>query len=175
MYNIGVKNYEKKKARKLMKEKIKFIKELAQSMNENKIETVKYEENNFEIILSKKKKEKNVIVSAGAVPQNIVSNTVPTQEQVVEVQESKTSEETEEITGNKITSPMVGTFYSAPSPNMPPFVKEGVKVEKGQTLCIVEAMKLMNEVKSTVSGKVKKILVKDKDGIKKGQTLMIIE
>ena len=59
MYNIGVKNYEKKKARKLMKEKIKFIKELAQSMNENKIETVKYEENNFEIILSKKKKEKN--------------------------------------------------------------------------------------------------------------------
>ena len=175
MYNIGVKNYEKKKARKLMKEKIKFIKELAQSMNENKIETVKYEENNFEIILSKKKKEKNVIVSAGAVPQNIVSNTVPTQEQVVEVQESKTSEETEEITGNKITSPMVGTFYSTPSPNMPPFVKEGVKVEKGQTLCIVEAMKLMNEVKSTVSGKVKKILVKDKDGIKKGQTLMIIE
>ena len=175
MYNIGVKNYEKKKARKLMKEKIKFIKELAQSMNENKIETVKYEENNFEIMLSKKKKEKNVIVSAGAVPQNIVSNTVPTQEQVVEVQESKTSEETEEITGNKITSPMVGTFYSAPSPNMPPFVKEGVKVEKGQTLCIVEAMKLMNEVKSTVSGTVKKVLVKDGEAIKKGQTLMIIK
>ena len=175
MYNIGVKNYEKKKARKLMKEKIKFIKELAQSMNENKIETVKYEENNFEIILSKKKKEKNVIVSAGAVPQNIVSNTVPTQEQVVEVQESKTSEETEEITGNKITSPMVGTFYSAPSSNMPPFVKEGVKVEKGQTLCIVEAMKLMNEVKSTVSGTVKKVLVKDGETIKKGQTLMIIK
>ena len=175
MYNIVVKNYEKKKARKLMKEKIKFIKELAQSMNENKIETVKYEENNFEIILSKKKKEKNVIVSAGAVPQNIVSNTVPTQEQVVEVQESKTSEETEEITGNKITSPMVGTFYSAPSPNMPPFVKEGVKVEKGQTLCIVEAMKLMNEVKSTVSGTVKKVLVKDGEAIKKGQTLMIIK
>lgn len=175
MYNIGVKNYEKKKARKLMKEKIKFIKELAQSMNENKIETVKYEENNFEIILSKKKKEKNVIVSAGAVPQNIVSNTVPTQEQVVEVQKSKISEETEEITGNKITSPMVGTFYSAPSPNMPPFVKEGVKVEKGQTLCIVEAMKLMNEVKSTVSGTVKKVLVKDGEAIKKGQTLMIIK
>ena len=175
MYNIGVKNYEKKKARKLMKEKIKFIKELAQSMNENKIETVKYEENNFEIILSKKKKEKNVIVSAGAVPQTIVSKTVPTQEQVVEVQESKTSEETEEITGNKITSPMVGTFYSAPSPNMPPFVKEGVKVEKGQTLCIVEAMKLMNEVKSTVSGTVKKVLVKDGEAIKKGQTLMIIK
>ena len=70
---------------------------------------------------------------------------------------------------------MVGTFYSAPSPNTPPFVKEGAKVEKGQTLCIVEAMKLMNEVKSTVSGTVKKILAKDGDAIKKGQTLIIIE
>ena len=158
-----------------MKEKIKFIKELAQSMNENKIETVKYEENNFEIMLSKKKKEKKVVVSAGAVPQNVVSNATPIQEQAVEAQEPKQSEENEEITGNKITSPMVGTFYSAPSPNMPPFIKEGAKVEKGQTLCIVEAMKLMNEVKSTVAGKVKKILVKDKDSIKKGQTLMIIE
>ena len=158
-----------------MKEKIKFIKELAQSMNENKIETVKYEENNFEIMLSKKKKEKNVVVSAGAVPQNVVSNAMSTQEKTVEVQESKpASEENQEIEGNKIISPMVGTFYSAPSPNMPPFVKEGVKVEKGQTLCIVEAMKLMNEVKSTVSGTVKKILVKDGDAIKKGQTLMII-
>lgn len=158
-----------------MKEKIKFIKELAQSMNENKIETVKYEENNFEVMLSKKRKEKKVVVSAGAVPQNVVSNATPIQEQSVEVQEEKSSEENEEITGNKITSPMVGTFYSAPSPNTPPFVKEGAKVEKGQTLCIVEAMKLMNEVKSTVSGTVKKILAKDGDAIKKGQTLIIIE
>ena len=158
-----------------MKEKIKFIKELAQSMNENKIETVKYEENNFEIMLSKKKKEKKVVVSAGAVPQNVVSNATPIQEQAVEAQEPKQSEENEEITGNKITSPMVGTFYSAPSPNMPPFIKEGAKVEKGQTLCSVEAMKLMNEVKSTVSGTVKKILSKDGDAIKKGQTLIIIE
>ena len=70
---------------------------------------------------------------------------------------------------------MVGTFYTSPSPTAAPFVKEGDSVKEGQTLCIVEAMKLMNEVKSTVSGKVKKILVKDKDGIKKGQTLMIIE
>ena len=153
-----------------MKEKIKFIKELAQSMNENKIETVKYEENNFEVMLSKKRKEKKVVVSAGAVPQNVVSNAAPIQEQA-----PKQSEENEEITGNKITSPMVGTFYSAPSPNMPPFIKEGAKVEKGQTLCIVEAMKLMNEVKSTVSGTVKKILAKDGDAIKKGQTLIIIE
>ena len=75
-----------------MKEKIKFIKELAQSMNENKIETVKYEENNFEVMLSKKRKEKKVVVSAGAVPQNVVSNAAPIQEQAVEAQEPKQSE-----------------------------------------------------------------------------------
>ena len=70
---------------------------------------------------------------------------------------------------------MVGTFYASPSPTAGPFVKEGDSVTEGQTLCIVEAMKLMNEVKSTVSGKVKKIFVKDNESIKKGQTLMIIE
>ncbi|EEX74190.1 acetyl-CoA carboxylase biotin carboxyl carrier protein [Leptotrichia hofstadii] len=100
-------------------------------------------------------------------------------QQEAETQEVAVSVETvatpEEISGTKITSPMVGTFYASPSPTAGPFVKEGDSVTEGQTLCIVEAMKLMNEVKSTVSGKVKKILVKDKDGIKKGQTLMIIE
>ena len=74
-----------------------------------------------------------------------------------------------------ITSPIVGTFYSAVSPETPAFVRVGETIKKGQPVCIVEAMKLMNEVKSTVSGKVKKILVNDKDSIKKGQTLMIIE
>ena len=96
-----------------------------------------------------------------------------------QTQEPEASVETvaipEEISGTKITSPMVGTFYASPSPTAGPFVKEGDSVTEGQTLCIVEAMKLMNEVKSTVSGKVKKILVNDKDSIKKGQTLMIIE
>ena len=81
----------------------------------------------------------------------------------------------EEISGTKITSPMVGTFYTSPSPTAAPFVKEGDSVKESQTLCIVEAMKLMNEVKSTVSGKIKKVLVKDKDSIKKGQALFIVE
>ena len=67
------------------------------------------------------------------------------------------------------------TFYASPSPTAAPFVKEGDSVKEGQTLCIVEAMKLMNEVKSTVSGKIKKVLVKDKDSIKKGQALFIVE
>ena len=160
-----------------MKDKIKFIEKLAESMNENKIESVKYEDNNFEVSLTKKKKERNVIVnnalaqSMTTAPSNIPQEVQPQETSPAPIQEAAS----EEISGTQITSPMVGTFYASPSPTAPPFVKEGDSVIEGQTLCIVEAMKLMNEVKSTVAGKVKKILVKDKDSIKKGQTLMIIE
>ena len=160
-----------------MKDKIKFIEKLAESMNENKIESVKYEDNNFEGSLTKKKKERNVIVnnalaqSMTTAPSNIPQEVQPQETSPAPIQEAAS----EEISGTQITSPMVGTFYASPSPTASPFVKEGDSVTEGQTLCIVEAMKLMNEVKSTVAGKVKKILVKDKDSIKKGQTLMIIE
>lgn len=161
-----------------MKEKIKFIKELAQSMNENKIEEVQYEENNFEIQLRKKGKEKRTVIYGGA-PMNVqseVNNHAPSEvvaDNTVTVSEKV--ETAQEISGTKIESPMVGTFYIAPSPTSAPFIKEGDTVIEGQTLCIVEAMKLMNEVKSSVSGKVKKIMAKDGDAIKKGQTLVVIE
>ena len=158
-----------------MRDKIKFIEKLAESMNENKIESVRYEDNNFEVSLTKKRKERNVIFSSPMAQPVAAANV----QKEAQTQEPEASVETvaipEEISGTKITSPMVGTFYASPSPTAGPFVKEGDSVTEGQTLCIVEAMKLMNEVKSTVSGKVKKILVNDKDSIKKGQTLMIIE
>ena len=158
-----------------MKDKIKFIKELAESMNENKIETVKYEEASFEIQLSKKKKERNIIVNGGGIAPVQYSQAAPVQQEVASEETVTEAAPAEEITGTEIVSPMVGTFYGSPSPAAGPFVKEGDSVTEGQTLCIVEAMKLMNEVKSTVSGKVKKIFVKDNESIKKGQTLMIIE
>ena len=154
-----------------MKDKIKFIEKLAESMNENKIESVKYEDNNFEVSLTKKKKERNVIFGSSIAQPAVASNVTQEVEDSAPVQQASP----EEISGTKITSPMVGTFYGSPSPAAGPFVKEGDSVTEGQTLCIVEAMKLMNEVKSTVSGKVKKIFVKDNESIKKGQTLMIIE
>ena len=157
-----------------MRDKIKFIKELAESMNANKIDTVKYEENDFEIQITKKEKERKVF-SYGGVPVAVTAEQPTAVNGAVEsealVQETV---QTEEISGTKITSPMVGTYYSAPSPTSDPFIKEGDTVSEGQTLCIVEAMKLMNEVKSSVSGKVKKILVKDGEAIKKGQELIII-
>ena len=165
-----------------MKDKIKFIEELAKSMNENKIEAVKYEDSNFEISLTKKRKERNIVLGGAlSQPQPLVQPAaVENVQEEVETPETAASAEQkevapEEILGTKITSPMVGTFYTSPSPTAAPFVKEGDSVKEGQTLCIVEAMKLMNEVKSTVTGKIKKVLVKDKDSIKKGQVLFIVE
>ncbi len=157
-----------------MKDKIKFIKELAESMNSNKIDMVKYEEKEFEIQITKKEKERKPVI-LGGVPSAVVPQAVNQPASEESVPASKVSEPVqEEISGTKITSPMVGTFYIAPSPTSDPFIKEGDTVTEGQTLCIVEAMKLMNEVKSSVSGKVKKILVKNGEAIKKGQELVII-
>ncbi len=74
-----------------------------------------------------------------------------------------------------VTSPMVGTFYRAPSPTSPPFVDIGDTVKKGQTLCIVEAMKLMNEIESDVSGLVVDILVENGKPVEYGQRLFAIK
>ena len=77
--------------------------------------------------------------------------------------------------GNVVTSPMVGTFYSKSSPNSEPYVTVGQIVKKGDVLCIVEAMKLMNEIESEFDGVVKEILVKDGDPVEYGKPLFIIE
>lgn len=74
-----------------------------------------------------------------------------------------------------VTSPLVGTFYRAPAPDAPPFVEVGSKVEKGQVLCIVEAMKIMNEIESDVSGIVRKILVENGQPVEYGEPLFLIE
>lgn len=80
-----------------------------------------------------------------------------------------------EIAGHQVTSPMVGTFYSAPSPDADAFVKVGDQVSAGDTLCIVEAMKIMNPIEADVSGVVKQIMVNNADPVEFGQTLFIIE
>jgi acetyl-CoA carboxylase biotin carboxyl carrier protein len=80
-----------------------------------------------------------------------------------------------EPTGHTLKSPMVGTFYRAPSPGAPNFVEVGQAVVKGQTLCIIEAMKLLNEIESDVAGKVKAILVENGQPVEYGQPLFVIE
>ena len=74
-----------------------------------------------------------------------------------------------------IASPMVGTFYRRPAPEKPPYVETGQRVEPGQPVCIIEAMKLMNEIKADVSGKIVQILVKNEEAVQEGQPLFLIE
>lgn len=74
-----------------------------------------------------------------------------------------------------VTSPMVGTFYRSPSPEAPPFVEEGSMVKKGQPLCIIEAMKIMNEIEAEVDGKVVSILVENGQPVEYGEPLILIE
>lgn len=81
----------------------------------------------------------------------------------------------EEISGHAVKSPMVGTFYRAPSPGSKPFVEEGQKVAKGDTLCIIEAMKILNQIESDKSGTVKKILAENGQPVEYNQPLFVIE
>ncbi len=75
----------------------------------------------------------------------------------------------------KVTAPIVGTFYRASSPDKPPYVEVGDTVKKGQVLCIIEAMKLMNEIESETAGKIVQIVVDNGSPVEYGQTLFVIE
>ena len=79
-----------------------------------------------------------------------------------------------EPAGHTLKSPMVGTFYRSPSPGAPPFIEVGQSVAKGQTLCIIEAMKLLNEIESDAAGVVKAILVESGQPVEYGQPLFLI-
>lgn len=75
---------------------------------------------------------------------------------------------------HEITSPFVGTFYAAPAPSEPPYVKAGDKLSSGKALCIVEAMKIMNEIESDVTGEVVRVLVENEDLVEFGQPLFLV-
>jgi len=77
--------------------------------------------------------------------------------------------------GQQVTAPMVGTFYSGPAPGAKPFVEIGSQVKPGDTLCVIEAMKMMNQIESEVSGRVVSILVENGSPVEFGQALFIIE
>lgn len=104
-------------------------------------------------------------------PQNVTKSI----ETKITNEEITTQINTEEIQGNIVKSPMVGTFYIKPSPTSEPYVQVGNDVKKGDTLCIIEAMKLMNEIESEFSGKITEILVKDGDTVEYGTPLFIIK
>ncbi len=107
--------------------------------------------------ISMKKEEKQVIVTDNC------------------QQNKKTTEQESIENGNIVKSPMVGTFYIKPSSTSEPYVKVGQQVKKGDVLCIIEAMKLMNEIESEFDGEIKEILVKNEETVEYGKPLFIIK
>jgi len=153
-----------------MKLDIKKIRELAKSVDEFNLEEITIESDGVKLTLKKEVEKAVQVVSA---PQTQV-------EEIIEVEapqavETKAVEEPNLDAHEVVTSPMVGTFYKAPSPDADPFVKEGDKVNPGDTICIVEAMKMMNEVKADRAGTIVKILKNDGDPVKKGDKLFLID
>ena len=148
------------------------IKKLMDDMGEAKIDEINIEFPDG-LKISMKKNEtvvKEVIKDLSQNTPNININTA-VGEEVKNVQNDSYKEENCKL----VKSPMVGTFYSKPSPKAETFVKIGDKVKKGDILCIVEAMKLMNEIESEFDGEVVEILVKDEEMVEYGQVLIKIK
>ena len=161
------------------------IQELIKFVAKSGVSEVELELKDFKIIIKtppRKKRgngqqdEPEVIqtqVPIAVIPQNQVVIAAPAE--APPSTEKKKEEEEEEDDSNTIKSPMIGTFYRSSDPEKPPFVNVGDDIEKGQVICIIEAMKLFNEIESEVSGKITKIIVDDNTPVEYDQPLFLIE
>ena len=137
-----------------MKINKKNIEELVGYLKEFNLSEIEYGENSTKVKVSRSLNASSIISSEVTKP---------------------AKNESEEELGAKVTSPIVGTAYLAPEPGAKKFVEVGQKIKKGQTIMIVEAMKTMNHVPSTVDGVVHKVLVKDGEPVEFGQSLIILK
>lgn len=151
-----------------MKYEIEYIEKIAKIIKDNDLTEIVLEDGEQAIAV---RKEGQVVAAAApvAAPAPVAASAV--NNALAGVQK----EEKPAVKGTPITSPMVGAFYAAPAPGAKPFVKVGDTVSVGQVVCIVEAMKLMNEIESEVSGKVVQICVEDGQSVEYGQVLMYVE
>jgi len=153
-----------------MKMEFDYIEKLVELVSKNELTELSVEDGEKAVII---RKESAVITTQAApqsVPAAVQAPAAPQSEAAPVTKQAETS-----VNQVKITSPMVGTFYKAPSPGSAPFVEVGKAVSPGQVVCIIEAMKLMNEIESEVSGKVVQICVEDGQPVEFGETLMILE
>jgi acetyl-CoA carboxylase biotin carboxyl carrier protein len=150
---------------------IKKIKKILKVLEEANFNEIEWEESDFKIRVKKNIPEVSELKNISALPQiqSDVPKSLPTpqEKQVTEIELSEGT--------SIIRSPLVGTFYRASSPNTPPFVNEGDEIKAGQILCIIEAMKLMNEVECDRAGKIVSILVENAQPVEYGEPLFIIE
>lgn len=144
---------------------IKLVKELMNEFKDSDLTKVKLKNDEFEIEIER---------TAQVVPM-ATSSVAPTTQQVATTQINiETPAEVKSEDGYEVKAPMVGTFYSSSAPDKPEFVTVGSKVKKGDTICIIEAMKLMNEVEADRDGEIVEILVENEEMVEFDQPLFII-
>ncbi len=148
---------------------LKEIKEIIGLMNENELSEVELEREGTKIKIKKSSPETVPSFVHHPFEYHVENHPSP------KAPDQATSKPPDTGKNKTITSPMVGTFYRAPSPEAPPFVEVGGIVEVGQVVCIVEAMKLMNEIKSEVKGRVTEVSVGNAEPVEFGQTLFVVE
>lgn len=155
---------------------LKYVKQLLELVEKSTVNEIEVEEKGLKIRITK--------AAAGSAPmpmfqqmmppvQHQVMMPAPAASPVPDSAESKPAAENKKY--NEIKSPIVGTFYRSPSPDAGPYVDVGSKVKQGSVLCIVEAMKLMNEIESDTAGTVVKICVENGKPVEYGQVLFLIE
>ena len=147
--------------------------ELIDAVSKSDLTGFKYEDDGIKLHLSKKENTCYVTENLSA-PVNAVTTSAAEIKKAAEGDQISGTSAEETPVGNVVESPLVGTFYAAPAEDAESFVKVGDRVEKGQTLGIVEAMKLMNEIESDYSGTVAEILVNNQEGVEYGQPLFRI-
>ena len=144
------------------------IKQLMEDMGNSKLTEIDLDfKDGTKIRMKKELNQEKIIVKQTS------ENNVNSLNNIMQKNEPTSNEENEEK-GNIVKSPMVGTFYIKPSPTSDPYVQVGKDVKQGDVLCIIEAMKLMNEIESEFSGKVTEILVKDGEPVEYGTPLFRI-
>lgn len=146
---------------------------LIKTVSDSELTDFDYEENGTRIRLKKKKETVVVSGASSNVPVMGLEN-IRTVENVAAVNTANTQADNSEPEGMIVKSPLVGTFYAAPAEDADPFVSVGDQVKKGQTLAIVEAMKLMDEIESDFDGKVAEIYVENGQAVEYGQPLFRI-
>lgn len=162
--------------------RIDEIRELIKAIDESNIEELKYEQDGTKLVL---RKERSMEVDRTSIERSVKTVEPKEYSIPVEAKPQKLLEETaeqvkSETVNNRealhtITSPMVGTFYSSPSPDKAAYVKIGDKVKNETVVCIIEAMKLMNEIEAEVKGSIVEVLVENGQLVEYGQELFIVK
>jgi acetyl-CoA carboxylase biotin carboxyl carrier protein len=155
---------------------LNYLKKLIKLLDSSNLAELEIEEQGSKIRLSKPRPKVTGMMSAA--PMQMMASPVPSSETQVSVEkksDAKPAEAPKSENTYEVRSPMVGTFYRAPSPDADAYVQIGSSVNEGSVLCIIEAMKLMNEIESEVSGKIVKILVENAQPVEYNQPLFLIE